>query len=149
MKVLCKCARGLLFLFMFKRLTEKFASKATDSAVEGVKKSFNDRIDQYGDIIQIGLVLTVIILGGKHITNTARRRHAAACQQMPYGYFSDGGGSQPIVINNYYNERWENERYGHRKNREYVDCGYNAAYQPYGRQGTQTQPQNFVRQNRR
>lgn len=116
--MLCENMALLLFLIMFEKLSKRFASKATDGAVEGVKETLNDKIDQYGDIIKIGLVLGVIILGTKHLT-----RQRPTTYSMPYGYLPLNTGypsyspydihrhvsthreyDKPIVINNYYQE---------------------------------------------
>ena len=95
---------------MFEKWTRKIAGKVTDSAAEGMKKSFNDRMDQYGDIIQIGLVLGVIIIGGRHLT---KRRRDPQETYIPYQL---PAGSPPVVINNYYRER-EERRYEQRNKR--------------------------------
>lgn len=100
----------LLISFMF----ERFTKKATDNAVENVKKTLNDRIDEYGDIIKIGLVVAVIILGGKHFTNTRKNRYDRDLN-LPTG------NGQPIIINNYYSrerEEREERRYGRREETE-------------------------------
>ena len=54
---------------------ERWTKKATDNAVENVKKTFNDRIEENGDIIKFGLVLMVIILGGKHLTKRDKHQN--------------------------------------------------------------------------
>ena len=88
---------------MFEKWTKKTTSKITDSAVEGVKDTLNDKINQYGDIIQIGLVLFVIIFGGHHLTKKPERQQI----QEAYVPLRLPSGGQPIVINNYYREREE------------------------------------------
>lgn len=94
----------LLISFMFERWTKK----ATDNAVENVKKTFNDRIEENGDIIKFGLVLMVIILGGKHLTK--RDKHVNT-----YSEYGLPAGNTPIIINNYYSrEEREEIRYGRR-----------------------------------
>ncbi len=87
-------------LFMFEKWTKKFASKATDSALEGAAQSLNDRIGQYGDIIQMGLVLGVIVLGTRHLTRDNQRR-VNVQSYLP----AQATGGQPIIVNNYYRER--------------------------------------------
>ena len=94
------------WLSMFEKWTKKFASKATDSALEGAAQSLNDRIGQYGDIIQIGLVLGVIVLGTRHLTRENRRNGAMMQSYLP----AQTTGGQPIIVNNYYRER---EDYSH------------------------------------
>ena len=87
--------------FMFEKWTKRFANKATDGAVEGVKEALNDKIDRYGDIIQLGLVVAVIAFGGRHLTKK---------QEPPHGYLYPqqlripSYSGQPIVINNYYHD---------------------------------------------
>lgn len=98
---------------MFEKVTKYFAGKAAGNAVEGVKETLNDKIDQYGDIIKIGLVLSVIIFGGHHITKTSeRKRNRYASAYIPENL---PPGSPPVIINNYYQEpyyqREERQRY--------------------------------------
>ena len=93
---------------MFEKFTKKFTTKTTDT----IKKSFNDRIDEYGDIIQIGLVLSVIILGGRHLTKRNNRKNATY-----YPEPMDFSSGQPIVINNYYGHEREETRYERRERR--------------------------------
>ena len=89
-------------LRMFEKWTKKASSKFADNAMEGVKQSLNDRISQYGDIIQIGLVLGVIILGSRHITS---RKHE---ERRDTQYFlPPANGQGPVIVNNYYREREE------------------------------------------
>ena len=85
---------ALLVSFMFEKITKYFANRAADNVVDGVSTSINEKFDQYGDIIRIGLVLGVIILGGRHITKRDNRNNGCAYINPP--------GSQPIIINNYY-----------------------------------------------
>ena len=86
---------------MFEKITKWFTSKAADGAVEGFKTSFNEKVDQYGDIIRIGLVLGVIVIGSRHISKRNHNRNAyiPAPGEPPLRLPSPG---QPIVINNYY-----------------------------------------------
>lgn len=90
---------------MFEKWTKKFASKATDGAVEGVKETLNDKIDQYGDIIKVGLVLSVIIFGGKHLTKRQNTPPSMPVMPMPGpyygGYMCGQYGQPPMVVNNY------------------------------------------------
>ena len=81
--------------FMFEKWTKKVASKATDSAIEGAAQSLNDRITQYGDIIQIGLVLGVIVLGTRPVT---RKQPVYIPPGLP-------SRQSPVIVNNYYRER--------------------------------------------
>lgn len=123
---------------MFEKLTKKIAGRVTDTAADGMKKTFNDRIDQYGDIIQIGLVLGVIIIGGRHLT---RKQRDPRESYIPYR-LPEGGS--PIVINNYYREREEQQRY------EY--CGKRNCYMRDGKVQQQCRPAqtaNQKYQNRR
>ncbi len=83
--------------FMFEKWTKKLAGKATDGAVEGVKETLNDKIDQYGDIIKFGLVMTVIAIGGHQFTKRTRNSFLSAPE--PYHL---PAGTQPVIINNYY-----------------------------------------------
>lgn len=84
---------------MFEKLKKNIANKVTDNATDGIKKTFNDRVDQYGDIIKIGLVLGVIIIGGRHLTKRPRdERTSYIPHRLPEG-------NPPIIINNYYRER--------------------------------------------
>lgn len=96
--------KALPYFFMFEKVTKYFASKATGGAIDGVKESLNDKINQYGDILNFGLVLSVIILGGQFITKHSDRR------ERRYGapVYIPGNlppGSPPVVINNYYQQR--------------------------------------------
>ena len=119
---------------MFDRLTKKISGKVTDATVEGAKKSVNDRMDQYGDIIQIGLVLLVIGIGGKHLIGIRRPREERYIPET-----TDRG--QPIIINNYYRER--EERYERRHQREcYIENGQIQQRRP-------AQKENQKYQNRR
>lgn len=95
---------------MFEKLTKKVASKATDNAVEGVKQNLNDRITQYGDIIQIGLVLGIIMIGTHHFTKSGRHER----RYLGESYLPS---QQPIIVNNYYRER-EVQNDGQRYKRE-------------------------------
>ena len=99
--------------FMFEKWTKKASSRLADNAMEGVKQSLNDRISQYGDIIQIGLVLGVIILGSRHITS---RRHE---ERREAQYFLPANGQAPVIVNNYYRER---EEFNHERNQR--TCHY-------------------------
>lgn len=89
------------FIFtMFEKWTKRVASKATDSAVDGVKETLNDKLETYSGIIKIGLTLAVIIFGSIKIND-----HTATTKPVPrigsgdrYGY---GQPQQPIIINNY------------------------------------------------
>ena len=78
---------------------DKFSKKATNSAVETVKEKLNDKLDTYSGIIKIGLTLGVIIFGSRKINQhiTKQEPQAPVMPAIPY--------QQPIVINNYYNER--------------------------------------------
>lgn len=105
---------------MFEKLTKKLAGKATDNAVEGVKKNINDRIDQYGDMIQIGLVIGVTVWGLRHLT---KRSSSAYMPEESYIPCRLPGGQQPIVINNYYRER--EDRYEQRYNKRNAYIGSN------------------------
>ena len=103
---------------MFEKWTRKVASRATDSAVEGMKTTLNDRIDQYGDIIKIGLVLSVIIFGGKHLTKREAPRYSAPPPSYPnyppQQFRLPQGNGTPIVINNFYGmDRKNKERMMH------------------------------------
>ena len=103
---------------MFERWSKKTASKVTNSAVEGVKETLNDKIDQYGDIIKLGLVLGVVIFGGKHLTRKQKEDEFLDLMSPPLsvgypqnGYNGYGGRyGQPIVINNYYQRERNYER---------------------------------------
>jgi len=99
---------------MFEKITKKFASKATDSVIEGATQSLNDRISQYGDIIQIGLVLGVIILGSRHIAG--KNRNDRQRDYIP-AYLPPPGSGQPIIVNNYYRER--EDKYERNKQQQY------------------------------
>lgn len=103
---------SLLIFFMFDRFRKKITETVTNDTVDTVKKTFNDRIEDYGDIIEIGLVLMVIILGGKHLT-----KRSAEKRQTYEGYYSPSstlrlpnGNGQPIIINNYYTREREEEQ---------------------------------------
>lgn len=140
---------GLLvfYLLMFDRLTKRIAGKTTDAAVENVKKTFNDRIDQYGDIIQIGLVAAVIILGGRHLTRRDSRRRDRYIPAPEESYLPAGMtypySTPPIVVNNYYREREESRYYEQRHKREFFS--ENGTKQPR-RPAQETYPK---RENRR
>ena len=92
---------------MFEKWTKKFAEKATDSAINGAAQSLNDRIGKYGDIIQIGLVLGVIILGSSHIAGRNRQERHRNQSYIP-AYLPPAGSGQPVIVNNYYREREDN-----------------------------------------
>lgn len=94
--------RSSPFLFMFEKFTKRFASKATDSALEGVAQTLNEKIGPHIDMIQIGLVFGVIALG-THIT---KRKNSAAMQTYIPAHMPDHRA--PITINNYYREREDN-----------------------------------------
>ena len=82
---------------MFEKIAKRFGSKTTEGAIEGVKESLNDRMDKYSDIIQIGLVVLVIGLGGNKLIGHGRK------QQQNAGYLPEPHvNGTPIVINNYY-----------------------------------------------
>lgn len=85
---------------MFEKWTKKFANKATDGAVEGMKEALNDKIDRYGDIIQLGLVVAVIAFGGKHLMKKPDPKPA----YPPQPYRIPGYTGQPIIVNNYYHD---------------------------------------------
>lgn len=92
--------RRFYFSAMFEKISKRFGSRATDGAIEGVKETLNNRMDRYSDIIQIGLVVCVIALGGNKLIGHGRKQ---ANGYLPHG--SDCMNSQagaPIVINNYY-----------------------------------------------
>lgn len=86
---------------MFEKFTKRFANKATDGAVEGVKEALNDKIDRYGDIIQLGLVVAVIAFGGKHLT---KKHNPTPVYYPPQPYRIPGYTGQPIIVNNYYHD---------------------------------------------
>ena len=104
---------------MFEKVTKYFASKATDGAIDGVKESLNDKIDKYGDILNFGLVLSVIIIGGHFITRQPKtRRHHEYQSDF---YIPDcNPGNTPIVINNYYHDNTRREE----KQRHYGEKRY-------------------------
>ena len=87
--------------FMFEKWTKRFANKATDGAVEGMKEALNDKIDRYGDIIQLGLVIAVIAFGGKHLV---RRQETPRVYPYPQQLRIPSYTGQPIIINNYYHD---------------------------------------------
>lgn len=90
--------------FMFEKVTKWFINKSADGAIEEAKSTFNEKVDQYGDIIKVGLVLSVIILGGRHIT----KRNSHSGNYLPDNTCS---GQSPIVINNFYSDNYgRNER---------------------------------------
>lgn len=108
---------ALLISFMFEKVTKYFASRAADGAVDGVKNSLNEKFDQYGDIIRIGLVLSVIIFGGRHITKRNDRGSYYIPQSGDYG--------RPIVINNYYpGYQPTQQHHDNQKRRTYDERGY-------------------------
>jgi hypothetical protein len=82
---------------MFEKFTKWFANKAADGAVAGVKTSINEKVDQYGDIIRIGLVIGITALGVHHIT-----KQNSLGPPGNYPMRLPQSGHQPIVINNYY-----------------------------------------------
>ncbi|MDT3386716.1 MAG: hypothetical protein LIR46_02980 [Bacteroidota bacterium] len=103
-----------LISFMFERF-KKIASKATDNAVEGVKKSLSDRFEKYGDIFFAGLAIGTIVIGSHHLMKSSMKNQP---QYLPY---PTGNGQQPIIINNYYYER-EREVYSRGRNQERRNC---------------------------
>lgn len=103
--------------FMLEKWFKKSANKAADSAIEGVKESLNDKIDKYGDYIQAGLVLAVIIFGGRHLT-----RKTPADYMPPIHARLPAGTGQPIIINNYYTrDKEEAKYYGRQKQQRKMD----------------------------
>ncbi len=103
---------------MFEKWIKKSTNRAADSAIEGVKESLNDKIDKYGDIIQIGLVLSVIIFGGRHLTKK-HEPYRSPVEDLPYRL--TGGNGQPIIINNYYTRTREEERAYERRQKGKMD----------------------------
>ena len=89
---------SLLLFIMFEKWTKRVASKAADSAVDGVKETLNDKLETYSGIIKIGLTLAVIIFGSIKIND-----HATKQQQKFSGRDQNNYGlpQQPIIINNY------------------------------------------------
>ena len=85
---------------MFEKISKHFGSKAADSAVEGVKETLNNKLEDYSGIIKIGLVLAVIIFGGNHLTKPKKELSEGPIftPRLP------SGAGQPIVINNFYRE---------------------------------------------
>lgn len=84
---------------MFEKWTKKVASKATDSAVDGVKETLNDKLETYSGIIKIGLTLAVIIFGSIKIND-----HSTASKnqlRIGGGYCGYDQPQAPIIINNY------------------------------------------------
>lgn len=95
---------------MFEKITKYFSSKATNGAIDGVKETLNEKIDKYGDILNFGLVLSVIIIGGHFVAKQPRRRR----EYQSDFYLPEGNRAAPIVINNYYHDnqrREERQRY--------------------------------------
>ena len=89
----------LYFALMFEKISKKFGSKAADSAVEGVKETLNDKLEDYSGIIKIGLVMAVIIFGGTHLMKPKNENNQPVfTPRLP------AGSGQPIIINNYYHE---------------------------------------------
>ena len=100
---------------MFEKLSKRFGSKATDGAIEGVKETLNDRMDKYSDIIEIGLVVAVIALGGNKLIGHNRKQNSG---YLPAGCDYGSNAGSPIVINNYYTGHpYEKNIYGKRGNR--------------------------------
>lgn len=97
---------------MFDKLSRKFGSKAATNAVEGVKETLNDKLEDYSGIIKIGLVLAVIVFGGKHLIEPKQRNtNPVYIPRLP------ANNGQPIIINNYYREmRGDVNRGGQSKN---------------------------------
>ena len=101
---------------MFEKLSKRFASKATDGAVEGVRETLNDKFDQYGDMIKIGLVFVVVALGGKHLTK--KDKPAENHYPQPVEYYRLPSGNQPIIVNNYYQSDYGQYNRGYDSRRE-------------------------------
>ena len=97
---------------MFEKWTKKFASKATDNAIEGATQSLADKVNQYIDYILPGLALGVVILGSHRITKQRERKNPS---YIPYA-----GSGQPITINNYYREREDSYYERNKKQRSYA-----------------------------
>ena len=84
---------------MFEKWTKKVASKATGSAVDGVKETLNDKLETYSGIIKIGLTLAVIIFGSIKINDHSNQhKNQFHVSDGHYGYDQP---QQPIIINNY------------------------------------------------
>lgn len=86
----------ILSFIMFEKFTKKVASKATDSAVDGVKETLNDKLETYSGIIKIGLTLAVIIFGSIKINDHKN----TSTYNLPSGHYHPQV-PQPIIINNY------------------------------------------------
>lgn len=86
---------------MFEKWTKKVASKATDSAVDGVKETLNDKLETYSGIIKLGLTLGVIIFGSIKISDHQSHKSINThSQRLSSNGIYDYPG-QPIIINNY------------------------------------------------
>ena len=102
---------------MFEKFTKKFASKATDSALEGVTQTISEKVGPHIDMIQIGLVFGVIALG----THIAKRKTAPPLHTYIPAQPMDH--QAPITINNYYREREDNIHERNKGNHYYIQNG--------------------------
>ena len=103
---------------MFERWTKRFATKATDGAVDGIKESLNDKLDTYSGIIKIGLTIGIIIFGSTKI-NDHRKKDTQSSSIQSSGYlYGHTYPQQPSVINNYITDGRHNPYGGQRKNRQ-------------------------------
>lgn len=116
-----KHASFLLFYAMFEKISKRFGGKATDNMIEGAKETLNDRMDKYSDIIQIGLVVAVIALGGNKLIGHSKKQ--PECARLPQGY--EPGSGSPIVINNYYSNPIERNPYRNQKGVRHGGSGKN------------------------
>ena len=106
---------------MFEKWTKKVASKATDSAVDGVKETLNDKLETYSGIIKIGLTLGVIIFGSIKINDHQTRKREANIPHISSGYgYGYDTPQQPIIINNYISDGrhgpYGGQKQDHKKN---------------------------------
>ncbi len=125
---------------MFEKLTKRFASKATDAAVEGVHESIYDKFMQYSDYVMAGLAIYVVIRGGRHLT--AMNRRNAYIPNDPIGL--PGYSGYPMIVNNYYQGSRERE-----ERRRYEQQYYCNAQGQLQRQAPEAGPGYSRRQNRR
>lgn len=129
---------------MFEKFTKRFASKATDAAVEGVHESLYDKVMQYSDYVMAGLAIYVVIRGGRHLTAMNRRNsYGAFLPNDPIGL--PGCTGYPMVVNNYYHGSRREEREERRRHEQYSCYGQGFQTGPAGQAGTY----HSRRQNRR
>lgn len=86
-----------------------FTKKATDSAIDNVKETLNDKLETYSGIIKIGLTVGVLAFGSKKINQHTEPQTYNQTGCLP---------GQPVIINNYFGDErrgYSNDDNGNRQ----------------------------------